>query len=37
MDLNKIDLTSILSGHFIVAVNVASSSTVGVPLNEDEL
>jgi len=37
MDLNKIDLSSILQHHTIMAVNLAGSSTSGKPLSEKEL
>ncbi|KAM3135730.1 hypothetical protein pb186bvf_012127 [Paramecium bursaria] len=36
-DLRKIDFLSILSGHQVVAVNVAASSTQGQLLSEEEL
>lgn len=34
-DLTKVDLSTILTGHQMMAVNVAANSTPGLPLNDD--
>jgi U4/U6 small nuclear ribonucleoprotein PRP31 len=34
-DLGRVDLSQLLTGHQMMAVNVASSSTLGQPLSEE--